>query len=147
MICSRMAHSDDSDWSTDDDSDGEIEDTVFDTKAPRPIKISTPVNSAKFHPANKIFVAGDFDGVIQGTFSVCRTRPLNPDFLAWSFDNENEVPTTELKLKGKAHDDSIRGVNFSRTGSKLFTIGNDKQLLVSDVETGKAVLSITESFE
>ena len=62
-----MAHSDDSDWSTDDDSDGEIEDTVFDTKAPRPIKISTPVNSAKFHPTNKIFVAGDFDGVIQGT--------------------------------------------------------------------------------
>jgi len=126
-----MADSDDSDWSTDDDSDGEIEDTVFDTKAPRPIKISTPVNSAKFHPTNKIFVAGDFDGVIQ----------------AWSFDNESEVPTTELKLKGKAHDDSIRGVNFSRTGSKLFTIGNDKQLLVSDVETGKAVLSITESFE
>jgi len=80
-----MAHSDDSDWSTDDDSDGEIEDTVFDTKAPRPIKISTPVNSAKFHPTNKIFVAGDFDGVIQGTFSVRRTRPLNPDFLSLEF--------------------------------------------------------------
>ena len=67
--------------------------------------------------------------------------------LAWSFDNESELPSTELKLKGKAHDDSIRGVQFSRTGSSLFTIGNDKQLLVSDVETGKAVLSITEAFE
>ena len=63
----RMADSD-SDWSTDDDSDGDIEDTVFDTKAPRPIKISTPVNSAKFHPTQKLFVAGDFDGVIQGKF-------------------------------------------------------------------------------
>ena len=66
-IIIRMVDSD-SDWSTDDDSDGEIEDTVFDTKAPRPIKISTPVNSAKFHPTNKLFVAGDFDGVIQGEF-------------------------------------------------------------------------------
>lgn len=78
-----MAHSDDSDWSTDDDSDGEIEDTVFDTKAPRPIKISTPVNSAKFHPTNKILVAGDFDGVIQGTLASVQSQLI--DFFSLEF--------------------------------------------------------------
>ena len=63
-----------------------------------------------------------------------------------SFKNKT-VQTTDLKLSGNAHADSIRAVKFSRSGNTLFSIGNDKQLLISDVETGKAVMSITDAFE
>ena len=73
------------------------------------------MNSAKFHPEEKLLVAGDFDGYIK----------------VWSFDNESEEQKTELKLSGKAHTDTIRAVNFSRSGRSLFSIGTDRQLLVS----------------
>lgn len=92
-----------------------IEETEFDTSAPKPIKLNSWVNSAKFHPDEKLLVAGDFDGYIK----------------VWSFDNESEEQKTELKLSGKAHSDTIRAVNFSRSGRSLFSIGTDRQLLVS----------------
>ena len=67
-----MSDSDDS-WES-DDSEGEMEETEFDTNAPKPIKLNSWVNSAKFHPEEKLLVAGDFDGYIK----------------VWSFDNEAE---------------------------------------------------------
>ena len=66
-----MSDTDDS-WDT--DSENEIQETVFDTTAPKPIKLETWINTAKFHPKEKLLVAGDLDGVIK----------------AWAFDNESE---------------------------------------------------------
>jgi len=124
--------SDSDSWESDSDaSEGDMEETEFDTTAPKPIKLKAWVNSAKFHPEEKLLVAGDFDGFIK----------------VWSFDNESEVQTTELKLSGKAHSDTIRAVDFSKSGRSLFSIGTDRQLLVSDVESGKAVLSLEDAFE
>ena len=78
----KLEMSDSDSWESDSDaSDGDMEETEFDTTAPKPIKLKAWVNSAKFHPEEKLLVAGDFDGFIK----------------VWSFDNESEVQTTELK--------------------------------------------------
>ena len=60
---------------------------------------------------------------------------------------KNILGTPELQLEGDAHSDSIRGVSFSPSGDRLFTIGTDKQLLISDVKTGKPFMSLQEAFE
>ena len=66
-----MSDSDESDWSTDDES-GSEEEAEVDLTAPKPIKLKIPVWDAKFHPTEKLVVAGDLDGIIR----------------AWKFDDE-----------------------------------------------------------
>lgn len=124
-----MSDSDNSDWSDTDSSDNE-EESTYDTTAPKPIKLSVPAWDAKFHPTENLVVAGDLDGVIK----------------AWKFDEESKEKP-ELTLEEKAHEDTIRGLYFSPSGDKLFSIGTDKQLLISDVSTGKPVLSLQDAFE
>ena len=153
-----MSDSDESDWSTDDES-GEEEEAEVDLTAAKPIKLKTPVWDAKFHPSERLVVAGDLNGIIR----------------AWSFDDEGSskliqviislrikekilkrkfpevknkiLGAPELQLEGEAHSDSVRGVSFSPSGDRLFTIGTDKQLLISDVKTGKPFLSLQDAFE
>ena len=67
-----MSDLDESDWSTDSDSSDDENEAEVDLKAPKPIKLKTPVWDAKFHPSENILVSGDLDGVIR----------------AWRFDHE-----------------------------------------------------------
>merc|ERR1712227_663073 len=106
------------------------EEAEVDLTAPKPIKLKTPVWDAKFHPTEKLVVAGDLNGIIR----------------AWSFDDDDSS-APELQLEGEAHSDSVRGVSLSPSGDRLFTIGTDKQLLISDVKTGKPFLSLQDAFE
>ena len=83
-----MSDSDESDWSTDDES-GEEEEAEVDLTAPNPIKLKTPVWDAKFHPSEKLVVAGDLDGIIR----------------AWRFEDEGSSKLTQviifLRIKKK----------------------------------------------
>lgn len=77
-----MGSDSESSWET--DSEDEIEETSFDTNTPKPIKLETWINSAEFHPTEKLLVAGDLDGVVK----------------AWSFDNESENDRAKIIRKG-----------------------------------------------
>ena len=83
-----MSDSDESDWSTDDES-GEEEEAEVDLTAPKPIKLKTPVWDAKFHPSERLVVAGDLNGIIR----------------AWSFDDEGSSKLIQviisLRIKEK----------------------------------------------
>ena len=79
-----MGSDSDSSWET--DSEDEIEETSFDTNTPKPIKLETWINSAEFHPTEKLLVAGDLDGVVK----------------AWSFDNESES-MFQIFIKRSSH--------------------------------------------
>ena len=57
------------------------------------------------------------------------------------------IDEPELQLEKAVHADSVRGVAFSPSGSRLFSIGTDLQLLISDVETGQPIMSLQEAFE
>jgi len=72
-----MSDLDESDWSTDSDSSDDENEAEVDLKAPKPIKLKTPVWDAKFHPSENILVSGDLDGVIR----------------AWRFDDETNGKT------------------------------------------------------
>merc|ERR1712130_405577 len=122
----------DSDWSDSDSecSDDSENEAEVDLLAPKPIKLQSPVWDAKFHPTEPLIVSGDLDGVIK----------------AWKF-NEDTRDEPELQLEKAVHGDSIRGVAFSPSGARLFSIGTDLQLLISDVETGQPIMSLQEAFE
>lgn len=88
-----MSDSDESDWSTDDES-GEEEEAEVDLTAPNPIKLKTPVWDAKFHPSEKLVVAGDLDGIIR----------------AWRFEDEGSSKLTQviIFLRIKKKDSQVR---------------------------------------
>lgn len=61
-----------------------------------------------------------------------------------------DTPSLELEKQvhsGSTFDGSVRGLTFSPSGARLFSIGTDKQLLVSDVETGQGYMSLQDAFE
>jgi WD40 repeat protein len=60
----------------------------------------------------------------------------------WKFDAgnlsfERQLPASDGKSPG--HEDYVTGVAFSGDGKKLFTVGNDKKLIVWDPESSKVL--------
>ncbi|XP_044750493.1 WD repeat-containing protein 55 homolog [Coccinella septempunctata] len=94
---------------------------------PPPIKMEEDISTLSFHPHEEIIAIADVSG----------------DVHLYKYSLETNACLSTLEL----HTTSCRDVDFSHDGNVMFSVGSDKSIMMSDMETQKLIKFYEDAHE